>query len=72
MGTSFDYLDEASYHDSSVVPREFNDRRDYLKNVMKSCGFNEYHKEWWHYTLANEPFPNTYFDFNVETAPNKH
>jgi D-alanyl-D-alanine dipeptidase len=30
---------------------------------MVDNGFLEYDKEWWHYTLANEPFPNTYFDF---------
>jgi zinc D-Ala-D-Ala dipeptidase len=30
-----------------------------------AAGFRPYNKEWWHFTLANEPFPNTYFDFPV-------
>jgi D-alanyl-D-alanine dipeptidase len=37
---------------------------------MVENGFKEYDKEWWHYTLANEPFPDTYFDFvcqNIDT-----
>jgi len=33
---------------------------------MKKNGFNDYPEEWWHYTLKNEPFPDTYFDFVVE------
>jgi D-alanyl-D-alanine dipeptidase len=33
---------------------------------MEKHGFKSYEKEWWHFTLENEPFPNTYFDFPVE------
>jgi zinc D-Ala-D-Ala dipeptidase len=33
--------------------------------AMARGGFRPYHKEWWHFTLANEPFPDTYFDFPV-------
>ena len=29
-------------------------------------GFNDYQEEWWHYTLANEPYPDAYFDFVLE------
>jgi D-alanyl-D-alanine dipeptidase len=32
---------------------------------MESCGFRRYDSEWWHYTLRDEPFPHTYFDFPV-------
>jgi D-alanyl-D-alanine dipeptidase len=32
---------------------------------MKKYGFSEYKSEWWHYTLLAEPFPNTYFDFDI-------
>jgi D-alanyl-D-alanine dipeptidase len=32
---------------------------------MQKHGFKPYEKEWWHYTLVSEPFPNTYFDFDV-------
>jgi D-alanyl-D-alanine dipeptidase len=33
---------------------------------MKQCGYVNNRSEWWHYTLANEPYPGTYFDFPVE------
>jgi D-alanyl-D-alanine dipeptidase len=32
---------------------------------MQRGGFRPYAKEWWHFTLAHEPFPTTYFDFTV-------
>jgi D-alanyl-D-alanine dipeptidase len=32
---------------------------------MTSCGFGSYTREWWHYTLTGEPYPDTYFDFPV-------
>jgi D-alanyl-D-alanine dipeptidase len=31
--------------------------------MMMKYGFRSYTKEWWHFTLKNEPFPKTYFDF---------
>ena len=39
-----------------------------LKSLMEKHGFINYDKEWWHYTLADEPFPDTYFDFPVAQA----
>jgi D-alanyl-D-alanine dipeptidase len=32
---------------------------------MQGCGFDSYDREWWHYTLKYEPYPNTYFDFPI-------
>ena len=32
---------------------------------MEACGFSAYDPEWWHYTLKDEPYPDTYFDFPV-------
>ena len=66
MGTCFDFMDEASHHDSPLVSRECTARRDLLRGIMEQAGFKPYQNEWWHYTLANEPFPDTYFDFPVE------
>ncbi|MDR0296856.1 MAG: M15 family metallopeptidase [Rickettsia sp.] len=66
MGSSFDLFDVASHHDSNVITPEYLAQRGYLRAIMKKHGFNEYNKEWWHYTLNNEPFPNTYFDFEIE------
>ena len=37
--------------------------RKKLRDVMTAYGFKPYDKEWWHFTLINEPYPDTYFDF---------
>jgi D-alanyl-D-alanine dipeptidase len=37
-----------------------------LKRRMEKHGWQSYAKEWWHFTLKEEPFPETYFDFPVE------
>ncbi|MEC7855206.1 MAG: M15 family metallopeptidase, partial [Candidatus Neomarinimicrobiota bacterium] len=37
-----------------------------LQSVMKKYGFIPLKEEWWHFTLSNEPFPDTYFNFIVE------
>lgn len=34
-----------------------------LRAVMTKHDFNFYKFEWWHFTLKNETFPATYFDF---------
>lgn len=66
MGSSFDLFDKVSYFDSKLISPECLARRNYLGSVMKKHGFNEYSEEWWDYTLNNEPFPDTYFDFEIE------
>lgn len=63
MGSSFDLFDEVSHHDSPLIPQTATDMRNFLRTVMKKHGFKDYPKEWWHYTLENEPYPNKYFDF---------
>ena len=65
MGTSFDFMDLASHHDSPLVEKAAQDMRNYLRATMQKHGFKAYPKEWWHYTLENEPFPDTYFDFEI-------
>lgn len=37
-----------------------------LRSVMVTHGFKPVVEEWWHFTLANEPYPDTFFDFPVE------
>jgi len=39
-----------------------------LQNAMVSHGFNIYECEWWHFTLKDEPFPDTYFNFPIATG----
>jgi D-alanyl-D-alanine dipeptidase len=65
MGGDFDFLDPVSAHGAPGLTEEQADNRAKLKNAMEACGFRAYNVEWWHYTLANEPFPHTYFDFIV-------
>ena len=36
-----------------------------LREVMMRHGFKPYESEWWHFTLKDEPFPDTYFAFPV-------
>ncbi len=38
---------------------------------MRKHGFRPYPNEWWHFTLRNEPFPKTYFDFPVNSQLTK-
>jgi D-alanyl-D-alanine dipeptidase len=65
MGSSFDLFHPASHHDSALVSDEQTKLRNMLRDIMKAQGFKEYKEEWWHYILANEPYPDTYFDFIV-------
>lgn len=66
MGSSFDLFDEASHHNTSLVSKNALQMRNMLKDVMTKHGFKAYVKEWWHYTLKSEPYPDTYFDFVIE------
>ena len=66
MGTPYDFFDPLSNTDDPrITPRQKRNRM-LLKSVMESHGFVNYDKEWWHYTLANEPFADTYFNFPVK------
>lgn len=65
MGSHFDLFDKASWHEDSLFSGEILERRTYLQNIMKENGFDDYRKEWWHYCLLDEPFPETRFDFDI-------
>lgn len=60
MGTPFDFLEEASNHGNESITQDQTQNRKLLKTAMDHAGFIAYKKEWWHYTLANEPYPTTY------------
>jgi zinc D-Ala-D-Ala dipeptidase len=66
MGSSFDLFDEVSHYQNNVVSQPQKQCRSYLEKRMKEGGFKSYAEEWWHFTLNNEPFPNTYFNFDIE------
>jgi zinc D-Ala-D-Ala dipeptidase len=66
MGTHFDFFSPKSWTaDPSIGPAAHANRM-LLANAMRRGGFRGYDKEWWHFTLRGEPFPETYFDFVVK------
>jgi D-alanyl-D-alanine dipeptidase len=65
MGTRFDFFGPKSWPADRSVSAEAQQNRALLAAVMSRAGFRPYSKEWWHFTLANEPFPHSYFDFPV-------
>ncbi len=66
MGGRVDFLGAISAHGAKGLTKEQRKHRYILKTAMVKQGFKPYSKEWWHYTLKNEPYPSTYFDFDVE------
>lgn len=66
MFAGFDMLDKSAHHDSDLIPLKNLENRNILKDVMVKNDFKPYQYEWWHYTLDNEPFPDTYFDFDID------
>ena len=66
MGTPFDFFDPLSHTDNPAVTGEARENRQLLKSLMAEQGFSNLPEEWWHYTLEDEPFPDTYFDDPVE------
>ena len=63
MGSSWDYFGEKSSISSTKINLIQRKNRIILKNLMQMFGFLPYEKEWWHFTIKKEPFPNKYFDF---------
>ena len=65
MGSPFDLFSEVSHPDYRGITEEQVENRMMLQRVMMRCGFAPLDCEWWHFTLENEPFPDTYFAFPV-------
>ena len=66
MGSPYDFFGKSSNLDYKDLTSKQRANRLLLQRVMNSHGFRPYAQEWWHFTLKNESFPNTYFDFIVE------
>ncbi|MDT3845041.1 MAG: M15 family metallopeptidase [Bacillota bacterium] len=67
MGSPFDLFSEASHIDYRNITDEQIENRMILQNAMVRNGFSTLDCEWWHFTLKNEPYPDTYFDFPVSS-----
>ena len=65
MGSPFDYFDEISHPDCKKVTDEQYENRMTLQKLMLDGGFEPIDTEWWHFTLNDEPYPETYFEFPV-------
>ena len=65
MGSPFDLFSEVSHPDYRGVSQEQYENRMLLQEAMVRGGFVPLDCEWWHFTLANEPYPDTYFEFPV-------
>ncbi|MCB0847536.1 MAG: peptidase M15, partial [Bacteroidetes bacterium] len=59
------YFGPESWPSSQAVSPEQIENRMLLQKVMLKHGFKPLKEEWWHFTLKNEPYPKTYFDFPV-------
>jgi len=66
MGSGFDFFSPVSWPKHQGVTAAQRAHRLLLRRVMVANGFDPYEKEWWHFSLAEEPFPGQYFDFPVE------
>lgn len=65
MGGGHDLMDPLSHHGAEAISADATRNRQTLCAIMEGVGFNRYEHEWWHYTLRDEPFPETYFDFPI-------
>lgn len=65
MAGHHDLMDAISHHGAAGVTPLATTNRQQLCSIMESCGFRRYEREWWHYTLSDEPYPETYFDVPV-------
>ena len=68
MGSPFDFFGEISHPDYEGITRRQYENRMLLRDAMLRNGFEPLDCEWWHFTLKDEPYPDTYFEFPVSRA----
>ena len=66
MGGTFDFFSPVSAQDAAEILPAQRQNRELLRRVMLAHGFTDYSEEWWHYRLAAEPYPDTYFNFPIK------
>ena len=68
MGGTFDYFGELSHPDfTEGISEQQYENRMILRDAMLSHGFKPLEEEWWHFTLEDEPYPDTYFTFPINS-----
>lgn len=70
MGGTFDWFGEESHPDYTGITVEQFANRMLLREAMLRHGFKSLESEWWHFTLADEPYKDTYFDYPVTWLTN--
>ena len=70
MGGTFDWFGEESHPDYTGITVEQFANRMLLREAMLRHGFKPLESEWWHFTLADEPYKDTYFDYPVTWLTN--
>jgi zinc D-Ala-D-Ala dipeptidase len=65
MGGDHDLMDAISHHGAEGLTQVDARNRRSLRSIMEACAFSSHDCEWWHYTLKDEPYPDTYFDFPI-------
>lgn len=65
MGSAYDLFGPESWPSFTGLTAEQRSNRLLLRTLMTRQGFSPYEQEWWHFTLENEPYPETYFDFPI-------
>ena len=68
MGSPFDLFSEVSHPDCRNITEEQYANRMILRSSMLRNGFEPIDCEWWHFTLKDEPYPDTYFEFPVSVS----
>lgn len=66
MGSNFDFFGKKSHPDYKDIPYQARANRLLLRSLMIQNGFIPIKEEWWHFTINNEPYPSTYFDFPMQ------
>ena len=66
FGTGYDCFDPLANVENPRIGVEQRTKRLMLRALMEKHGFKHYPPEWWHFTLRDEPYPETWFDFEIE------
>jgi D-alanyl-D-alanine dipeptidase len=69
MGSHFDFFSDESSTATNLISDEGRKNRELMVSVMEQCGFVNYHKEWWHFELVDEPYslrPDHHFSAPIE------
>ncbi|MEU7653283.1 M15 family metallopeptidase [Micromonospora taraxaci] len=61
MGTGFDCFDSRAHTADARITGTPRANRRLLQRLMTDAGFVNYDREWWHYSLRDEPYPDTFF-----------